>query len=68
MYQVAPTKTYTDPVTRISGKVLKALNKLCYFSSVLSNSGSLDDKIVQQIFKSSVAFYKLAHYLWKEWD
>lgn len=66
IYHPAATKAYTYPAIQISGTVLKAVNRFCHLSIVLSDNGPLDDELTRRTIKASFAFSKLTRRMWEE--
>lgn len=69
MFQPSPSLADTvppPPPITINNTEIKTVDKFCYLGSTVSNSGSLDDEVMQRIRKASVAFGRLTKRLWKD--
>ncbi len=66
MYQPAPGKSYVDPLVTIEGTTLKPVKKFCYLGSILSNSATIDDEVIQRIAKANSSYGRLRHRLWSD--
>ena len=65
MYQLAPSKDYTEPTITVNGEALKTVNKFTYLGSTLSRNVHIDDEVVLRIAKARAAFGNLREKVWE---
>ena len=51
MYQPSSRQLHSDTVVTVNNTTLMSFDKFCYLGSILSNSSTIDDEIVQRIAK-----------------
>lgn len=64
MYQPAPEKTYTGPTIRVNGEKLKAIERITYLGSNISQNVTIGGGVNTRIAKASYSIARLYNKVW----